>query len=80
MSDVVTTSRVLRVSCGFVDGDTRVFTVKRPLDTLTATDIQRYSDFIAANNLLVGDKNSAPFGKISKAVRVNTIKRVLDIS
>lgn len=80
MSDIVTTSQVLRVSCGFVDGDTRVFTVKRPLDTLTATDIQHYSDFIAANNLLVGDKNSAPFGKISKAVRVSTIKRVLDIS
>lgn len=80
MADVTTTSHVLRISCAFVDGDTRVYTLKRPGESLTAADIQRYSDFIAANNLLVGDKNAAPFSKITKAVRVNTLKTVLDIS
>lgn len=78
--DSTTVSQNLRVSCGFVDGDTRVFSIKHPRSDLTASDIEMYSNFIAANNLLVGDKNSAPFGKISKAVRINQSKTVFDIS
>ena len=79
MSDVMTFSQVLKISAGYVDGDTRVFNIRDPRSDLTAADIENYSNFIAANNLLIGDKTGAAFGKISLARRVNTTTIKLDI-
>ena len=66
MADIVINANQLRLEAAFVDGDTRTITIKNPLMTLTRSDIQNYSDFIAANNLLVGDKTGAAFGRITK--------------
>lgn len=79
MSDMITTSTYLDIDCYFVDGDSRKLKIKNPTDTITAEDITSLNSFIAANNLLVGDKTGAAFGRIVKASKVETSTTTLDI-
>lgn len=70
--------RTLRIDTMFVDGDTRAITLKSPKSTITEEEITELNTFIQANNLLIGDKNGATFGRISKVTRINTEKTLIE--
>ena len=67
MTIVVVPERILKVEYYFVDGDTRTQTINNARSDVTATEIRELQTMIRENNLLIGDKNQATFGKISKA-------------
>lgn len=79
MSDTVSTSTYLDIDCYFVDGDSRKLKIKNPTDTIAAENITELNSFIAANNLLVGDKTGAAFGRIVKASKVETSTTTLEL-
>lgn len=79
MSDTVTTSTYLDIDCYFVDGDSRKLKIKNPLDTVTEANITALNSYIAANNLLIGDKAGAAFGRIVKAAKVETSTTTFEI-
>lgn len=66
----ITTSEDLRIETYFVDGDTRTFTLKNPKAQIAESDIASINSMIQTNNLLIGDKTGATFGKITSATRV----------
>lgn len=80
MSDTVKTTRELKIDMYFVDGDTRKQTLKNPRDNLTSQEIIDLQTLIRANNLLIGDRARATFGRITTADVVNTTVTDLDIS
>ena len=79
MSDVTRLSNELKVDCYFVDGDTRTFTIKTPRQSLSRSDIVELNNFMIANNILVGDKYGATFGRITEARIVRTARTTLDL-
>lgn len=79
MSDIISTSSYLDVNCYFVDGDNRNLKIKNPTDTISAETITELNSFIAANNLLIGDKTGAAFGRIVKASKVEMSTTTLEI-
>lgn len=71
MADTITTSQYANFELYFVDGDTRTLTVNNTGSGLSAAAIGDLNTFIQTNNLLIGDRAGATFGKISKVTRVD---------
>ena len=66
--DIITTpERILKIEYYFVDGDTRTQNINNARSDVTASEIRELQTMIKQGNLLIGDKNQATFGKISKA-------------
>ena len=80
MSDTIKTTKELKIDMYFVDGDTRVQRLKNPRDDITRQEIIDLQALIRTNNLLIGDRARAAFGRISTADIVNTTVTDLDIS
>lgn len=79
-ADTVTTSQSLQINFGFEDGDTRISNVPNPKIGLTSSEVATVSTWIAANNVLIGDKNGAASTGINSATRVDKTKVNVDIS
>lgn len=80
MADTQTTSYDLKLELMFVDEDTRTLTLKNPKSTITTQEIEALQTFIRTNSALIGDKDEATFGKISRVARIAETKRYLDFS
>lgn len=78
MADVSTETEQLKIDNYFVDGDTRVITLKNPKANITTSEIEELQAFMRANNIIVGDKMAGTFGKISSVTRVSERKTYLD--
>lgn len=68
MTVVTTQEQFLKIEYYFVDGDTRTQTINNARSDVTASEIRELQALIRQGNLLIGDKNQATFGKISKAI------------
>lgn len=79
MADILKTTDELKIENYFVDGDTRTITLKYPRADLTASDITSLETFMRQNNIIVGDKMGATFGRINKATKVTKDTLALDI-
>jgi len=75
MTDIITTENTLKFDCGFVDGDTRVITMKNPRNDITTEEITELNAYIRANNLLIGDKTGAIFAGFQKVRKGTTTTR-----
>ena len=80
MADVVKTARNLIFETVFVDGDTRSITLKNPRSDISQSEITAFNTFLQENNMLIGDKDGATFGRIKKVTRRETTTTYLDIS
>lgn len=80
MADTVKAETTLRIENLFVDGDTRTITLKNPRSNLTSNDIASLNSFMQANNIIIGDKAGATFGRIQNAATVQKNTILLDIS
>lgn len=80
MADVTTTTRTLNIDLMFVDEDTRLIKLPNPKETLQASDITTLETLIRTNNLIVGDKTGAAFGKISTAKNVEVMRTDYDLT
>lgn len=80
MADTIKTSAELKIDNYFVDGDTRMITLKNPKAEITNSDIEELQSFLRANNVLIGDKVGGTFGKISSVTRVIQTRTAMDIS
>lgn len=79
MADTVKISQTLRIDTLFVDGDTRVITLKNPKESISSDKFRALNAFMQENNIIIGDRAGGTFGKI-KEVRSITEQRVeLDI-
>lgn len=79
MADIVTNTEELKIEYLFVDEDTRIQKVKNPREDLTSSDIEELNVWLQANNIVIGDKNSATLARIKKATRVTQTKTSLDL-
>lgn len=80
MADIVSQFTNLKMEFRFVDDDTRIQTLKNPKGTITSEQIAELNAYIQANNLLVGDKGGATFGKIAKVTKVEGTVTNLDLT
>lgn len=80
MADTVEQFSNLKIEMKFVDGDTRTQTLKNPKATITTEQVAELNAFIQANNLLIGDKGGATFGKIARVTKSTGTKTRLDIT
>lgn len=80
MSDKITAFNQFKLDLYFVDGDTRTITLNNPKSTLSSSEISELNSFMQANNVVIGDRTGATFGKITKGRRVTGTKTSLDIS
>lgn len=80
MADTVKAETTLKIDNLFVDGDTRTITLKNPRSNLSSNDIASLNSFMQANNIIIGDKAGATFGRIQKAATVQKNTISLDIS
>lgn len=78
MADTIYTTEELKIENLFVDGDTRTFTLKNPRTDISKSDIEELNTFMQTNNVIIGDKYGATFGRIAHATRTRKIRRVLD--
>lgn len=80
MADLQTTTSQLKIDTYFVDGDTRVITLKNPRSNISVSDIQSLESYMHSTNIIVGDKMGATFGKIRSVTSVEKIKIDLDLT
>lgn len=80
MADVSTTTSQLKIDTYYVDGDTRVITLKNPKGTISTSEITDLEAYMRANNVIVGDKMAGTFGKISSIIKVTEGRTYLDFS
>lgn len=80
MADVITDSTTLKVDNLFVDGDTRVITLKNPKQNISTSEITALQNFMQANNVIVGDRYSGTFGRIESVTRVTERRTSIDLS
>lgn len=66
MSETVKSDSILKFDFYFVDGDTRTQTINYGRSDVTTAEVRELQTLIRNGNLLIGDKNQATFGKISK--------------
>ena len=78
MAITATSEDILKIEYYFVDGDTRTQTINNARSDVTASEIRELQTLIKQGNLLIGDKNQATFGKISKATFIGrtTVKGI----
>lgn len=82
MADTITETRELKIENLFLDGDTRVITLKNPKATITENEISELETLImdvGETPLLVGDKANAEFRRINTVVREVKTTLALDI-
>ena len=79
MADIVTNTEELKIEFLFVDEDTRIQKIKNPRDDLTSSDIEELNAWLQANNIIIGDKNSATLARIKTATRVTQTRTTLDL-
>lgn len=80
MADISTNYDQLKFEFMFVDGDTRIQTLKNPKANVTSAEIEELNAFIRANNLVIGDKGAATFGKIKQVKKITGTTTQLDLS
>lgn len=88
MADKQTVTTNLKFEWLFLDGDTRVFTMKNPKETITTAEIQAIETLIidapqeqtdVQTQLLIGDKASSLFRRINTVVREQVTTMDLDL-
>ena len=79
MSDMQKTTSSLSILCVFVDEDTRSITLKDPKASITSAEITTLNNFMQRNNIIVGDKEAATFGRIKTVTRVTKNEYQLDL-
>lgn len=79
MADITTQEKTLQIENLFVDGDTRTITLRNPKANITTEQIQDLNTLIQANNILLGDKTSATFGRIQSVKRITRTKTQIEI-
>lgn len=68
MADVVKNKKTLTLVNKFIDGDSRTITLDDPDTTLNlGAKLASISSYMRENNLIVGDKEGAPFVRIDSA-------------
>lgn len=80
MADITTQDSTLVFEFMFVDGDTRTQKLKNPKANITEQQIAELNAYIQANNLVIGDKGGATFGKIARVIKRNESITKLDIN
>lgn len=80
MPDITTQDSTLVFEFMFVDGDTRTQKFKNPKANITEQQISELNAYIQANNLIIGDKGGATFGKIARVIKRNESITKLDIN
>lgn len=80
MPDTITSSDELKINTVFVDGDTRIITLKNPKATIERSEIIALSALIQNSQVLIGDKWGGAFGKIDNVKKVTTQRQKLDIA
>lgn len=80
MADTLQTTQTLKIDNLFVDGDTRVITLKNPKQNISTSDINALQNFMQANNVIVGDRYEGTFGRIESVTRVTEQRTTLDLS
>lgn len=80
MADIRTNTTSLKIDALFVDGDTRLITLKNPKQSITASEILNLQTFMQANNVIIGDRYSGTFGRIESVTRVTEQRTELDLS
>lgn len=78
MADVLAETAELKFDAYFVDGDTRILTLKNPKGNITTSEIEDLQSYIRQNNLIVGDKMGGTFGKFEKVTKIKTYKTYID--
>lgn len=73
MAIEVKNEQIAKIDFYFVDGDTRSQTINYARNDITASEIRELQTMIRQGNLLIGDKNQATFGKISKATYMDRV-------
>lgn len=80
MADTVTRTESLKIDNLFVDGDTRIITLKNPKQNITTSDITALQTFMQANNVIIGDSHGGTFGRIEQVTRVTEQRTAVDLS
>ncbi len=80
MADVRTDTTSLKIEGLFVDGDTRIITLKNPKPQIEASEIIALQTFMQANNVIIGDRYEGTFGRIESVTRVTEQRTVVDLS
>lgn len=79
MADTVTRTKTGKMSVLFVDGDTRIINVKNPRNDITESEIASLNAYMQENNVIIGDRYSGTFGKITEFKVVTKEQTKLDI-
>ena len=79
MADIIKTSTVLNIECGFNDGDTRTITLKNPNSNVSSSDIENLETFMIENKVIIGDREGYDFRKIKQALKRDTTTTYLDL-
>ena len=80
MADAIKISNDLLIENLFVDGDTRTITLKNPKYNIAESQITSLQSYMQANNIIIGDKAGATFGKITKVTMRERTTTSLDIT
>lgn len=80
MADTVQNTETLKIDGLFVDGDTRVITLKNPKPNITTSEITQLQNFMQANNVIIGDRYAGTFGRIESVTRVTEQRTSIDLS
>lgn len=73
MAITYTQDSILKMEFYFVDGDTRTQNINNARSDVTSSEIRELQTMIREGNLLIGDKNQATFGKISKVTHTSRL-------
>lgn len=80
MADTITRSEDLKITNMFMDGDTRVITIKNARSDIEQSELTDLNTWMLTNQVIVGDKTGAAFARIKSVAKVTTIDRYLDFS
>lgn len=81
MADKITTTKELKLTAQFVDGDNRTLTLSNPKASLDSTTINAVATTLAEKQVLIGDKAGAAFLDFGTSAKIEeTKKTVLDLS
>lgn len=79
MADTIATSQELKIDNLFVDGDTRVITLKNPKDNIETSQITALNALMQNSQIIIGDKWGGTFGRITSVKKVTTTRQKLEI-
>lgn len=84
MADKTATTETLKIENLFVDGDTRIITLRNPKEEITQSEIIALETLIkngtGEESILIGDKYGSDFRRIEKATRTTKSVTTLDLS